>query len=296
MTARSLSYRKPLDALRPRLRRLVRGRADSSADRPATGSGSTISELRLQHRRGAAIARDSELEDPELERGARAAGALAQENERLDAERRAHAKELRAARARTLEAGLAERRRLERDLHDGAQQRLVSLVLGLRMIENRLDEDPASARGLLEKVGSELEAALRELRDLTHGIPPAVLSERGLDAALETLAGRAPLPVELEATIAERLPEPLEQTLYFVVSEALTNVAKHAHASQANVRAARHNGRVVVEVSDDGVGSADPAKGSGLSGLADRLSALDGKLEVRSERGQGTVLRADLPY
>ena len=296
MTAKSLSYRKPLNALRPRLRRLVRSHADSSDDRPAIGSGRTISELRLLGRRGAAIARDSSLEDPELERGVRAAAALAQENERLAAELRAHVKELRASRARMVEAGLAERRRLERDLHDGAQQRLVSLVLGLRMIENRLDEDPASARGLLEMVGSELEAALRELRDLTRGIHPAVLSDRGLDAALETLAGRAPLPVELETTIAERLPEPFEQTLYFVVAEALTNIAKHAHASQANVRAAHHNGRVVVEVSDDGLGGADPAKGSGLSGLADRLSALDGKLEVRSERGHGTVLRAEIPY
>ena len=296
MTAKSLSYRKPLNALRPRLRRLVRGHADSSDDRPATGSGRTVSELRLLGRRGTPIARDSSLEDPELERGVRAAAALAQENERLDAELRAQVKKLRASRARMVEAGLAERRRLERDLHDGAQQRLVSLVLGLRMIESRLDEDPASVRELLEMVGSELEAALRELRDLTRGIQPAVLSDRGLDAALETLAGRAPLPVELETTIAERLPEPVEQTLYFVVSEALTNIAKHAHASQANVRATRHNGRVVVDVSDNGVGGADPAKGSGLSGLADRLSALDGKLKVRSERGQGTVLRAELPY
>jgi signal transduction histidine kinase len=296
VTAKSLSYRKPLDALQLRLRRLVRGDGDSSDDRRATGSGRTISELRLQDRRGAAIARDSSLEDPKPERGVRSAAALAQENERLDAELRAHVNQLRASRARMVEAGLAERRRLERDLHDGAQQRLVSLVLGLRMIEKRLDEDPASARGLLKMVGSELEAALRELRELARGTHPAVLSDRGLDAALETLASRAPLPVELETTIAERLPEPVELTLYFVVSEALTNVAKHAHASHANVRAARHNGRVVVEVSDDGVGSADPAKGSGLSGLADRLSALDGKLEVRSEPGQGTVLRAEIPY
>ena len=296
MTAKALCYRKPLDALRPRLRRLVRGDADSSDDRPAPGSGRTNSEPRPPRRRGAALARDSAHEDPEPERGVRAAAALAQENERLDAELRAHVKELRASRARMLEAGLAERRRLERDLHDGAQQRLVSLVLGLRMIEKRLEEDPASARGLVEMVGTELEAALRELRDLTRGIQPAVLCDRGLDAALETLAGRAPLPVELEATIAERLPEPLELTVYFVVAEALTNIAKHAHASQANVRAARHDGRVVVEVSDDGVGGADPAKGSGLSGLADRLSALDGKLELRSERGHGTVLRAEIPH
>jgi signal transduction histidine kinase len=296
VTAKALSCRKPLTALRPLLRRLVRGGADSSDDRPATGAGGPLSELRLRDRRGAAIVRDSSLGDPELDRGRRAAAALARENDRLAAELRAHVKELRASRARMIEAGLAERRRLERDLHDGAQQRLVSLVLGLRMIEKRLDEDPGGARRLLEMVGSELEAALRELRDLTRGIHPAVLSDRGLDAALDTLASRAPLPVELEATVAERLPEPVELTLYYVVSEALTYVAKHAHARQAKVRAARRNGRVVVEVSDDGVGSADPAKGSGLSGLADRLSALDGKLEVRSERGQGTVLRAEIPY
>jgi signal transduction histidine kinase len=227
--------------------------------------------------------------------GVRAAAALAQENKRLGAKLRAQVDELRASRARLVEAGLAERRRLERDLHDGAQQRLVSLALGLRTIEERLDEDPSSARGILEMVCSELEAALRELRELARGIHPAVLSDRGLDAALEALARRAPLPVELETTIGERLPEPVELAVYFVVSEALTNVAKHAHASQASVRAARHNGRVVVEVSDDGVGGAGPAQGSGLSGLADRLLALDGKLEVASERGQGTVLRAEIP-
>jgi signal transduction histidine kinase len=241
------------------------------------------------------MAPDSSLEDPELERGVRSAAALAQENERLDAELRAHVKELRASRARMVEAGLAERRRLERDLHGGAQQRLVALVLGLRMIEHRLDEDPASARGLLEMVGSELEAALRELRDLARGIHPAVLSDRRLDAALETLASRTPLPVELEATIAERLPAPVELTLYFVVSEALTNVAKHAHTSQACARRA-------------------PQWARGRRGLrrcrrqrrfheglrtewAGRSPfALDGKLEVRSERGQGNLLRAEIPY
>ena len=228
--------------------------------------------------------------------GVRAAAALAQENERLGAELRAQVKELRESRARLVEAGLAERRRLERDLHDGAQQRLVSLALGLRTIEGRLDDDPSSARGILEMVRSELEAALRELRELARGIHPAVLSDRGLDAALEALASRAPVPVELEATIGEQLPEPVEQAVYFVVSEALTNVAKHAHASQASVRAARHDGRVVVEVSDDGVGGARPSEGSGLSGLADRLVAVDGKLQVASERGQGTVLRAEIPF
>jgi signal transduction histidine kinase len=220
--------------------------------------------------------------------------ALALENERLNSELRATVKELRASRARVIEPGLAERRELERDLHDGAQQRLVSLALGLRAIEERLD-DPSSARELLQAAGRELEAALGELRELARGIHPAVLSEGGLDAALEALAGRAPLPVRVEAMIGERLSEPVEMACYFVVSEALTNVAKYARASHATVRATRRDGHVFVEVSDDGVGGADPLKGSGLNGLADRISALDGKLGLRSEHAQGTVLRAEIP-
>jgi signal transduction histidine kinase len=203
--------------------------------------------------------------------------------------------ERREARARTIEAGLAERRRLERDLHDGAQQRLVSLALTLRTVERRLDHDPSSARELLAMIGSELEAALGELRELARGIHPQVLSHHGLDAALETLAGRAPLPVELDATIGERLPEPVELAAYFLVSEALTNVAKHAHATHAKIRARRHGGRLLIDVSDDGVGSADPSKGSGLSGLVDRVAALDGNLKIRSEPGTGTLLRAEIP-
>jgi signal transduction histidine kinase len=294
VTAKAPFYRKPLNAWWPRLGRLARGRAHASYDRPMGSDGAT-GEPRRQNRGGAALGRDSALEDPDLVRRLGAAPALALEHERLDAELRPQGKQLRAARVRLVEAGLAERRRLERDLHDGPQQRLVSLALGLRMIEDRLDEDPSGARGLLEMVGSELEAALRELRDLARGIHPAVLSDRGLDAALEAMARRAPLPVELEATIGERLPEPVEVALYFVVSEALTNVAKYARASRVRVRAARHHGRVVIEISDDGVGGADPSKGSGLAGLADRLSVLDGKLELRSERGHGTVLRAEIP-
>jgi signal transduction histidine kinase len=208
---------------------------------------------------------------------------------------RQHRTESREPRARTIEAGLAERRRLERDLHDGAQQRLVSLVLTLRTVESRLDQDPSSARGLVALIRGELEAALRELRDLARGIHPVVLSERGLDAALETLAGRAPLPVEFEATVGERLPEPVELAAYFVVSEGLTNVAKYAQATHAKVRARRHRRHLVVEVSDDGVGGAHPSKGSGLSGLVDRISALDGTLYMRSEPGAGTLLRAEIP-
>jgi signal transduction histidine kinase len=222
------------------------------------------------------------------------AAALALENERLNAELRATVNELRASRARVIDAGLAERRELERDLHDGAQQRLVSLALCLRTIEDQLD-DPSSARELLKVAGRELEAALAELRELARGIHPAVLSERGLDAALEALAGRAPLPVRVEATIGERLSEPVQLAVYFVVSDALTNVAKYARASQATVRATRRDGHVLVEVSDDGVGGADPSKGSGLNGLADRISALEGRLGIRSEPAHGTVLRAEIP-
>jgi len=199
------------------------------------------------------------------------------------------------AHARVIEAGLAERRRLARDLHDGAQQHLVCLALSLRMLEKRLDRDPSEARELLATIDGELQAALRELRQLANGIHPAVLSERGLDAALETLAGRAPLPVEIQAEVGERLPEPVELAAYFVVSEALTNVAKHARAGEARVHARRGHGRVVVEVADDGVGGADPSKGTGLSGLVDRVAALDGELAVRSRRGEGTVLRAEIP-
>jgi signal transduction histidine kinase len=255
-----------------------------------------VSEVRLEDRLVAAIVHDySLLEDPGLVRAVGAAAALALENERLDAELRAKVDELRASRTRILEATLAERRRLERDLHDGAQQRLVSVALSLRLIQDRLKDDGVGARELLSSAGGELDAALDELRELARGIHPAVLSDRGLDAALEALASRAPLPVELDARVRERLPEPVELAAYFVIAEALTNVAKYANASRATVRAVRHDGRLTVEVSDDGVGGADPSNGSGLRGLADRLAALDGTLELRSAGGCGTVLRADIP-
>jgi signal transduction histidine kinase len=263
---------------------------------PAAGSSRAVSEIRLEDRRVAAIVHDPALlDDPELVRGVGAAAALALENARLDAELRAKVDELRASRRRLIEVTLAERRRLERNLHDGAQQRLVSLALDLRMVGARMEEDPEGARELLRAAGGELDEALDELRELARGIHPAVLSDRGLDAALETLASRAPLPVELEVRVGERLPEPVELAAYFVVTEALTNVAKYACASRATVRAVRLNGRLVVEVADDGVGGADPDGGSGLRGLADRVSALDGTLELRSDALSGTLLRADIP-
>ena len=224
-----------------------------------------------------------------------AAAALALHNERLDAELRAKIDELRASRERMLRIGFEERRRLERDLHDGAQQRLVAMALNIRVARSKLNEDPLEADRLLEGAGEELQTALEELRELARGIHPAVLTDRGLGTALETLASRAPVPVELSELPEERLPEAVELAAYFVVAEALTNVAKYASASHATVGIARENGRLLVEVSDDGVGGADPEHGTGLRGLADRIAVLEGRLEIDSDRGRGTTIRAQIP-
>jgi signal transduction histidine kinase len=224
-----------------------------------------------------------------------AAASLALLNERLEAELRAKVDELRRSRERMLRIGLEERRRLERDLHDGAQQRLVSMALNIRMARAKLNEDPLAADRLLESAGDELDSALGELRELARGIHPAVLTDRGLATALETLASRAPVPVELAELPDERLPEAVELAAYFVVAEGLTNVAKYANATHATVGIARENGRLVVEVADDGVGGADPEHGSGLRGLADRIAVLEGRLEIDSQRGRGTTIRAQIP-
>jgi PAS domain S-box-containing protein len=210
-------------------------------------------------------------------------------------ERKAQEAELRASRSRIVEAADDARQRLERNLHDGAQQRLVSLSLALRLAQAKLGDDPAGAEQILNAAGEELTQALAELRELARGIHPAVLTDRGLPAALEALTARAPLPVELSTSLDERLPGPVEAAAYFVVAEALTNVAKYADASAVRVRAERNDGRVVVEVADDGVGGADPALGSGLRGLADRVEALEGRLEVESAEGSGTKVRAVIP-
>jgi signal transduction histidine kinase len=194
-----------------------------------------------------------------------------------------------------LRVGLEERRRLERDLHDGAQQRLVSMALNLRLTRAKLREDPDAAEELLSGASEELDEALGELRELARGIHPAVLSDRGLATALENLASRAPVPVELAGLPGERFPEAIELAAYYVVSEALTNVAKYAAASHATVDLARENGRLVVQVSDDGVGGADPENGTGLRGLADRLAVIEGRLDVDSERGRGTTIIARIP-
>jgi PAS domain S-box-containing protein len=202
--------------------------------------------------------------------------------------------ELAASRVRIVEASDAERRRLERNLHDGAQQRLVATSLTVRMAARRLADDP-TAREMLDRAGDELIRALEELRELARGLHPAVLSDHGLRAAIEAVADRAPVPVTVDVPAGERLPETIEAAAYFVVCEALTNVAKYAHASEARVRVERSDGQAQVEVVDDGVGGADESGGSGLRGLADRVEALGGRLVVTSPAGQGTTVRARLP-
>ncbi|HSI79328.1 MAG TPA: histidine kinase, partial [Solirubrobacterales bacterium] len=199
--------------------------------------------------------------------------------------------QLAASRVRIVAAADAARRRIERDLHDGAQQRLVSLALSLRLLQSTLD--PASDAGReLEAARAELDQALDELRELARGIHPSVLTDRGLDAALAGLASRAPVPVEVDAEGSGDLPPELQTTAYFVAAEGLTNAFKHARCSSARVRVRVRDGLATVEVHDDGVGGTDPFAGSGLRGLADRVSALGGSLEIESPEGEGTTIRA----
>jgi signal transduction histidine kinase len=234
-------------------------------------------------------------EEPELVQAVGGAAALALENERLTAELRATVAELRASRARIVESADAARRKIERDLHDGAQQRLVALALSLRLARAKLESDPAAAAELLDGASENLDGAIRELRELARGIHPAVLTSRGLGSAVEALAQRMPLPIEIRSVPSERLPAPVEAAAYFVVAEAITNVARYADASHASVEVCCEDGRLVVTVADDGIGGADPASGSGLRGLSDRIAALDGRLEVSSPTGRGTTVRAVIP-
>ncbi len=252
-------------------------------------------EVELQGRRIAAIVHDPALSDErDLVRAAGGAAALALENQRLSAELRARIQDLRASRTRVVSAGDTARRRFERDLHDGAQSRLVALALKLRLARMAVD-DESEAAALLDESSAELQASLNELRELARGLHPVVLTDRGLNAALRILASRSPVPVDIERLPDDRLPTPVELAVYFVVAEALTNVAKYTRATAASVSIAVADHRVTVEVSDDGQGGADIARGSGLRGLADRVAALDGDLELHSPAGSGTRLRAAIP-
>jgi signal transduction histidine kinase len=233
-------------------------------------------------------------DEPELLDSVAAAAAISLENARLHAELRARLEELRGSRARIVEAGQKERQRLERNLHDGAQQRLVALSLELSLLESQLAADPAATQRLAS-ARREIAASLEELRELARGLHPAVVSGHGLDVALEQLAARAPVPVKLRIETQGRLPEPLEVAAFYLVSESLANVGKYARATSASVDVTRNDGRVVVEVIDDGCGGADTERGSGLRGLADRVEALDGRLLVWSPQGGGTRVRAELP-
>jgi signal transduction histidine kinase len=263
---------------------------------PARGSGRAVTEVERDGERIGAIIHDEQLVDePELVRMVAGSTALALENERLEAELRARVDELERSRSRVMEISLRERRRLERDLHDGAQQRLVALSLQIGMAQKMIADNPAVAGRLLDSAREELRVALGELRELARGIHPAILTDRGLRPALEALAARTPIPVDLAAMPTERLPASVEAAAYFVVAESLTNVTKYAHAARASVRVARDDGFAIVEVRDDGVGGADPQIGTGLRGLADRVAALDGRLEILSPPGQGTIVRANIP-
>jgi signal transduction histidine kinase len=262
---------------------------------PPEGSGRATTFVDNDGHHVAALVHDSALaHQPDLLEVVCAAANVALERERLQAELEARVVELQASRERIVAAGDAERRRLERDLHDGAQQRLVAIALQLSLLKGRIQSDPAIAEELAETAGDELALSLAELRELARGIHPAVL-EHGLAAALDSLAARASVPTQVLFETSERLPEPVELAAYFVASEALANVAKYAHATAVSMRVWRTDGIASIEIADDGVGGADDTGGSGLRGLADRVEALEGHLRVSSPAGAGTVVTAELP-
>jgi signal transduction histidine kinase len=257
--------------------------------------GRMVSVLERGGRRVAAMVHDPALgENPQLLDAVSAAAGLALENERLQADLRAQLEELRESRARIVAAGDSARRRLERNLHDGAQQRLVALAVGLRIAESTLRTDPAAGASLLASAQEELALALSELREIARGLHPAILNQ-GLAAALGAVAARSPVPVDLEVEIDERPPDPVAATAYYVVSEALTNTARYAEASRATVHVAREADHLRVEIADDGVGGAGLDAGSGLQGLRDRVEGIGGRLELDSPPGSGTRIAVHLP-
>ena len=261
----------------------------------ALDAGRAVTPIDAAGSRVAALVHAKSLTDePGLLDAATAAAAMSLENGRLHAELRARLQELRGSRARIVAAGQKERQRLERNLHDGAQQRLIALSLELSLLEADLVGD-ANATSRLDQARREIAISLEELREIARGIHPAVVSGHGLEIALEQLAARAVVPVRLNVQVEGRLSEPLEVAAFYLVSESLANVAKHANATSASIEVARGDGQMVVEVTDDGIGGADTERGSGLRGLADRVEALEGQLRIWSPRGGGTRLRAEIP-
>ena len=263
---------------------------------PGPGTGRTATVVERDGQPIAALVHDSALaENAELVRSVCAAAALTLENERLQAALRARLAELQASRARLVEATETERRRIERDLHDGTQQRLVSLAMSLGLAESKLADDPGAAAPLVREARETLALALAELRELSQGIYPSLLTERGLGAALDDLCRRAALPATLDASLPVRLPQQVEAAAYFVTSEALANAAKHSHATEVRIRARLERGVLLVELADDGIGGAGTGSGTGLRGLADRVEALGGRLTLSSPPGRGTTIRAEIP-
>jgi signal transduction histidine kinase len=262
---------------------------------PSEGSGRATTLVEHEGRSLAALIHDPFLSyQPDLLEAVCAAADLALEQESLQAELKTRLDELAGSRARIVEAGDAERRRLERNLHDGAQQNLLSLVLALRLAEARIHDDPEAAERMVAEAREGISRSLEELRELARGIHPAVL-DHGLGVALESLASRFEIPVSISLELTQRLPESVEMAAYFVASEALVNVTRYAHASKVTMAVSRHDGQALIEVVDDGVGGADDARGSGLRGLADRVEALGGRLEIESPVGSGTRITAEMP-
>jgi signal transduction histidine kinase len=263
----------------------------------AVGSGRAVTLLESAGEPIAALVHDEFLRhDPEIVEAVAAAARLAISNERLRAEVRAQLEEVRASRARIVEAGDAGRRRVERNLHDGAQQRLVTLSLAVGMLREELDHDAdPGVVAQLDAISEEVRQAIEDLRELGRGIHPAILAEEGLSAGVESLAERSPVPVLIEGPPIDRLPEPVEVAAYFVVAEALTNVAKYSHAKHVIVRLSRRGRLLEVDVVDDGVGGAEPTGGSGLRGLEDRVAAIGGELRLESRAGAGTRVHAEIP-
>jgi signal transduction histidine kinase len=263
---------------------------------PEPGGGRMATVVERGSQPVAVLIHDPALQDnAELVESVCAAAGLTLENERLQAELRARLTELQASRARLVEATDTERRRIERDLHDGTQQRLVSIAMSLGLLESKLPAGSAQAGPIVRETRESLMAALAELRELTQGIHPTILVERGLPTALDELCRRAALPAHLQLDLDRRLPDQVETAAYFLVSEALTNAAKHSHASEIRVKATYAGDVLTIEVADDGIGGAEVGRGTGLRGLADRVEALGATLTVSSPLGRGTTLHAEFP-